>query len=195
MPSIHRLSAMGAGCIAALMLSACAGYPQQGGYPGGGYPAGGYPAGGYPAGGYPTSGYPSGGYPNGGQPGTAYPGGGGYAQQGRVTNVQLVQIQQPSGIGGSGIGAGAVVGGVVGGVLGRQVGKGSGRDIATIAGVVGGAMAGNAIEKNTGPGDLRDVYRVTVQLNDGSTRVFDYQNNPQLRIGESVRVDNNQLIR
>src|SRR5260370_16985284 len=28
-------------------------------------------------------------------------------------------------------------------------------------------------------GDLRDVYRVTVQLNDGSTRVFDYQNNPQ----------------
>jgi outer membrane lipoprotein SlyB len=190
MPSIHRLSAMGAGCIAALMLSACAGYPQQGGYPGGGYPAGGYPAGGYP-----TSGYPSGGYPNGGQPGTAYPGGGGYAQQGRVTNVQLVQIQQPSGIGGSGIGAGAVVGGVVGGVLGRQVGKGSGRDIATIAGVVGGAMAGNAIEKNTGPGDLRDVYRVTVQLNDGSTRVFDYQNNPQLRIGESVRVDNNQLSR
>lgn len=83
MPSIHRLSAMGAGCIAALMLSACAGYPQQGGYPGGGYPAGGYP----------TSGYPSGGYPGGGQPGTAYPGGGGYVQQGRVTNVQLVQIQ------------------------------------------------------------------------------------------------------
>jgi hypothetical protein len=25
--------------------------------------------------------------------------------------------------------------------------------------------------------------------------VFDYQNNPQLRIGESERVDNNQLIR
>jgi hypothetical protein len=172
MTCIHRLSAIGASCIAALLLSACAGYPQQGGYPAGGYPAGGYPAGGYPAGGYP-----SGGYPGGGQPG--YPGGG-YAQQGRVTNVQLVQIQQPSGIGGSGIGAGAVVGGVVGGVLGRQV---------------GGAMAGNAIEKNTGPGDLRDVYRVTVQLNDGSTRVFDYQNNPQLRIGESVRVDNNQLIR
>jgi hypothetical protein len=159
MTCIHRLSAIGASCIAALLLSACAGYPQQGGYPAGGYPAGGYPAGGYPAGGYP-----SGGYPGGGQPG--YPGGG-YAQQGRVTNVQLVQIQQPSGIGGSGIGAGAVVGGVVGGVLGRQV----------------------------GPGDLRDVYRVTVQLNDGSTRVFDYQNNPQLRIGESVRVDNNQLIR
>ncbi|WP_202757775.1 glycine zipper 2TM domain-containing protein [Delftia acidovorans] len=195
MPSIHRLSAMGAGCIAALLLSACAGYPQQGGYPAGGYPTSGYPSGGYPSGGYPSGGYPNGGYPNGGQPGTAYPGGGGYVQQGRVTNVQLVQIQQPSGIGGSGIGAGAVVGGVVGGVLGRQVGKGSGRDIATIAGVVGGAMAGNAIEKNTGPGDLRDVYRVTVQLNDGSTRVFDYQNNPQLRIGESVRVDNNQLIR
>jgi hypothetical protein len=39
------------------------------------------------------------------------------------------------------------------------------------------------------------ITAVTVQLNDGSTRVFDYQNNPQLRIGESVRVDNNQLIR
>ncbi|CAB5658283.1 Surface antigen [Delftia tsuruhatensis] len=183
MPSIHRLSAIGASCMAALLLSACAGYPQQGGYPAGGYPAGGYPTSGYPSGGYPGNGYPGGGQ------------GGSYVQQGRVSNVQLVQVQQPSGIGGSGIGAGAVVGGVVGGVLGRQVGKGSGRDIATIAGVVGGAMAGNAIEKNTGPGDLRDVYRVTVQLNDGSTRVFDYQNNPQMRIGEVVRVDGNQLYR
>lgn len=185
MPSISRIGWTGAACIAALTLSACAGYPQGGGYSQGGYPQGGYSQGGYatqPA--YPQGGYQQGGYQQGG-----------YAQYGRVTNVQLMQVQQPGGIGGSGIGAGAVVGGVVGGVLGHQVGKGTGRDLATIAGVVGGAMAGNAIQKGGGPGDVRDVYRVTVQMGDGGSRVFDYPENPQLRIGEQVRVENNQLFR
>lgn len=176
MPSTSRIGWTSAACIAALTLSACAGYPQGGGYPGGGYSQGGYPQGGY-------SGAPQ-----------AYPSGG-YVQYGRVTNVQLVQVQQPGGIGGSGIGAGAVVGGVVGGVLGRQVGKGTGRDLATIAGVVGGAMAGNAIQKGGGQGDVHDVYRVTVQMGDGGSRVFDYPDNPQLRIGEQVRVENGQLFR
>lgn len=170
MRSISRIGWSGAACITALTLSACAGYPQ-GGYPqGGGYSSA-------PA-------YPQGGYQQGA-----------YAQYGRVTNVQLMQVQQPGGMGGSGIGAGAVVGGVVGGVLGHQVGKGTGRDLATIAGVVGGAMAGNAIQKGGGQGDVRDVYRVTVQMGDGSSRVFDYPENPQLRIGEQVRVENNQLFR
>ncbi len=176
MPFFSRIGGTVAACIAALALSACAGYPQAGyGQPGG----------------YPAAGYPQGGYSSAPQP---YPSGG-YVQYGRVTNVQLVQVQQPDGIGGTGIGAGAVVGGVVGGVLGRQVGKGTGRDLATIAGVVGGAMAGNAIQKGGGQANVRDVYRVTVQMGDGGSRVFDYADNPQLRIGEQVRVENNQLFR
>ena len=42
-------------------------------------------------------------------------------------------------------------------------------NLATIAGVVGGALAGNAVQNNMG-GSVRDIYRVTVQLQDGSQR-------------------------
>ena len=89
----------------------------------------------------------------------------------------------------------AIAGGVIGGVLGNQVGKGSGRSLATIAGVVGGALAGNAVQNGVGGGSVRDVYRVTVQLQDGSMRAVDYQYAPQLSVGDYVRVEGNQIFR
>ena len=61
-------------------------------------------------------------------------------------------------------------------------------------GVVGGALAGNAVQNNMG-GSVRDIYRVTVQLQDGSQRSFDYPNPPPFRIGDNVRVDGNQIYR
>jgi outer membrane lipoprotein SlyB len=93
-----------------------------------------------------------------------------------------------------GIGVGAVVGGVVGGVLGRQVGGGTGRDVATVAGVVGGALVGNAIEKSQSA-SATQLYRVTVQQDNGVVRSFDYAALPEVRIGDRVRVENNQLYR
>ena len=114
------------------------------------------------------------------------------AQFGRVTNVELVRTQQqPS----TGIGAGAVVGGVVGGVVGHQVGRGTGRDIATVVGALGGALVGNAIEKGRTPPTVPEVYRVTVQQDDGTVRTFDYATQPNARIGDRVRVENNQVYR
>ena len=98
---------------------------------------------------------------------------------------------QPS----SGIGAGAVVGGLVGGLLGHQIGGGSGQDIATVAGAVGGALIGNAIEKNQWPATASQIYRVTVQLDGGVVRTFDYATQPNVRVGDRVRVENNQLYR
>ena len=110
---------------------------------------------------------------------------------GQVVQIETVRVPDSSGIGAGG----AIVGGVVGGVLGNQVGKGTGRSLATIAGVVGGALAGNAVQNSMGGGSVRDVYRVTVQLQDGSQRSFDYANPPALRIGDNVRVDGNQIYR
>ncbi|WP_439115517.1 glycine zipper 2TM domain-containing protein [Hydrogenophaga sp.] len=113
------------------------------------------------------------------------------AQWGRVTGVELVNTQPTS----SGIGAGAVVGGLVGGLLGHQIGGGSGQDIATVAGVVGGALIGNAIEQNQWPATASQIYRVTVQLDGGVVRTFDYAAQPHVRVGDRVRVENNQLYR
>ena len=113
------------------------------------------------------------------------------AQWGRVTGVELVNTQPAS----SGIGAGAVVGGLVGGLLGHQIGGGSGQDIATVAGVVGGALIGHAIEKNQWPATASQIYRVTVQQDNGAVRTFDYATQPNVRVGDRVRVENNQLYR
>ena len=110
----------------------------------------------------------------------------------RVTNVELVSTQQAAS---GGIGAGAVVGGLVGGLLGHQIGGGTGKDIATVAGVVGGALIGNAIQNNQLPATANQIYRVTVQQDNGVARTFDYAEQPNVRVGDRVRVENNQLYR
>jgi outer membrane lipoprotein SlyB len=87
---------------------------------------------------------------------------------------------------------GTIAGGVLGGVLGNQVGGGSGRDLATIAGALGGAYAGNRVQNNM---DKKTVHRVSVRLDDGTTRSFDYADVPGLAVGARVRVENNVLAR
>lgn len=121
---------------------------------------------------------------------TSYPSAPSAIQYGRVTQVELVRMQPQAAPG-----VGAVIGGVVGGVLGHQVGSGTGKDLATVAGVVGGAVVGNAIEKNRAPAAVSEVYRVTVQQDNGVVRSFDYAAQPGVRIGERVYVENNQLYR
>ena len=134
-----------------------------------------------------------------GYPATSYPSSstspnsqGSYVEFGRISNVEVHRMQQPS----ASPGIGAVIGGVAGAVLGNQVGSGGGRTGATIIGAVGGAVAGNAIERsrtaNTGAGES---YRVTVQLDNGSTRAFDMQSYGDMRINDRVRIENGQLFR
>lgn len=117
---------------------------------------------------------------------------GAYAQRARVVDIEYGGGS--GGIAGTGISTGAVIGGIVGGLVGNQVGGGTGRTLATLAGVAGGAMAGDRIEKSRNPGG-NAPYRVTVQLPDGSTRDYDYSSDPQLRVGDYVRVENDQLYR
>lgn len=112
----------------------------------------------------------------------------GYAQWGQVTRVEMVRGERASGT------LGTIAGGVVGGVAGNQVGGGSGRTIATVVGAVGGALIGRTIEQNNRqPSD--DHYRVTVRMEDNSVRDFDYREPPNVREGERVRVDGDQLYR
>ena len=144
-----------------------------------------------------TSGYPN--YPNQ----SSYPvqstqqGYGVPAQQvqmaefGRITQIELVRTEEKA----RGSGAGAIIGGVVGGVLGNQIGGGFGRSAAPAAGVVGGAVAGNAIEKNRSGAEVREVYRVSVQLDNGAYRAYDVGGGVDLRVGDRVRIENGQIIR
>lgn len=108
-------------------------------------------------------------------------------QCGSVTAVNLVTVKDdhPNVLG-------TIAGGVLGGVLGNQVGGGSGRDLATIAGAVGGAYAGNRVENNM---NKKQVHRVSVRLDNGTTRSFDYAEDPGLKAGARVKIDNNALAR
>lgn len=109
---------------------------------------------------------------------------------GRVTAIDPLRTQEQ----GQGTGAGAVIGGVAGAVLGNQVGSGGGRDVARIAGAVGGAVAGNAVERNA-RGQWRESYRIMVQLENGVQRAFEVPTPGELRVGDRVRIENNQIFR
>lgn len=128
-------------------------------------------------------------------PATTYPSSntqGNYTEFGRISNVEIVRMQQPS----ANSGLGAVIGGVAGAVVGNQIGSGGGRAGATVIGAVGGAVAGNAIERSrTANANVGESYRISVQLDNGSMRSYDVPSYGDMRIGDRVRIDNGQLSR
>jgi outer membrane lipoprotein SlyB len=109
------------------------------------------------------------------------------AQCGSVVSVNAVDVK---GDGSNAIGT--IAGGLLGGVLGHQVGGGTGKDLATVVGAIGGAYAGNRVENNAAK---TRVFRVTVQLEGGGSQSFDYADDPALRVGTRVRVENGALVR
>ncbi len=107
---------------------------------------------------------------------------------GTVESVQLIEAQgkDPKNI------IGTIAGGLLGGVIGNQVGGGSGQDAARIIGAIGGAYAGNRVQNNM---DKDQIYRVTVRLQEGGTRDFDYAEDPQVAVGTAVKVEGDLLVR
>jgi outer membrane lipoprotein SlyB len=103
---------------------------------------------------------------------------------GRVSDIDVVDGKS-SGAGG------LVLGAVLGGVIGHQIGSGTGRDVATGLGAVGGALIGRQIQKR----NETDLYRVTVRLDNGTQRSFDYQRIDDLKVGDRVRIDDGQIVR
>ena len=105
---------------------------------------------------------------------------------GSVVDVKTVEQK------GEASGAGAVIGGIAGGVLGHQIGSGRGNTAATVAGAAGGAYAGHQIEKNK---NKKTAYQVVVQMEDGSTRTFDFSGPTAFKTGDKVKVSNGKLVR
>jgi outer membrane lipoprotein SlyB len=112
-----------------------------------------------------------------------------YANTGVVSSIELIRGQSSSGMSP----AGTIIGAVVGGVLGNQIGEGRGRTAATVAGAAGGALAGNAIGQRTQ--QTPDMYRVGIQYDNGGGQYIDVPNPGDLRTGDRVRVDGNQISR
>lgn len=91
-------------------------------------------------------------------------------------------------------GGGAVLGGIIGAVVGRQFAdSNSGKNVGTVAGAVGGALIGNEVEKNARR--EQQGVRVNVQLDQGGVRSFDFKSSGELRVGDRVRIEGNQLYR
>lgn len=106
---------------------------------------------------------------------------------GHVENIELVKAANQTS------GAGALLGGVIGAVVGNQIGRGSGRTAATGVGAVGGALIGNQVEKNRK--GTRDFVRITVRLDQGGSRQFDYEPGVDIRQGDRVYVQGDQVMR
>jgi len=91
---------------------------------------------------------------------------------------------------GEGSGAGAVAGGIAGAVAGKQIGNGNGSKAMAVLGAVGGAYLGNKIEKEV---RSSTVFEVVVELENGGTRTFTFQERPTWQRGDKVRVVDNEL--
>lgn len=108
------------------------------------------------------------------------------ADCGRVTGVSETERK------GEGGAAGMIAGGVAGALLGNQIGHGRGRDVATIAGAAGGAYVGNKIEASA---RTVKIWTVTVALDNGDTRSFQFDKAPDFARGDNVRVVSGSLVR
>jgi outer membrane lipoprotein SlyB len=108
-------------------------------------------------------------------------------QYGYVRNIQQLDTSRRSS------GGGALLGAVIGGVVGNQIGSGTGRAAATGLGAVAGAVAGNKIEQNRN--GSQPYYQVDVRLDNGDFRSFDYLDLNGLRVGDRVRIQDNQIQR
>jgi outer membrane lipoprotein SlyB len=105
---------------------------------------------------------------------------------GVVQSVNAVEVD------GDGRVLGTVAGGVLGAVVGSQIGKGDGRTAAGVAGAIGGALLGREIQKRN---SQRTQYEVLVRMSDGTQRTVVYNDAPDFRNGDAVRVNGDTLER
>lgn len=113
-----------------------------------------------------------------------------YADEGKVEAIEIVYSATEH----SAVNPGTVIGGLAGGVIGHQIGSGRGKTAATVAGTVGGAVVGNQIDKKQKQ-EGTPRYRITVRLDSGSSVVVEDTRDPNLRVGDRVRVVDGQVHR
>lgn len=88
---------------------------------------------------------------------------------------------------------GTIGGGVVGALLGSQVGSGSGKTAAEVAGALGGAYVGRNIDRKNDRQTRH--FEVVIRFPNGGTQTVQYANDPGLRVGEKVRINEGVLTR
>jgi outer membrane lipoprotein SlyB len=103
-----------------------------------------------------------------------------------VEAINVVQVD------GDGNYLGTIGGGVIGAAIGSQIGSGSGKTAAQIAGALGGAYIGRNIERNS---KRTQHYEVVVRYANAGTQTVTYEQDPGLRVGERVKVNNGVLAR
>ena len=80
---------------------------------------------------------------------------------------------------------GTLAGAGAGGLIGNQFGKGKGNTLMTLAGVGAGALAGREAEAQI---TAKTTYRITVNMDQGGTRVVTLADASGLAVGQPVRV-------
>lgn len=111
-----------------------------------------------------------------------------YSGYGVLQSIELVRQD------GSGLGLGTIAGAVVGGIVGSQMGQGQGKTAATVIGAAGGAYAGHELEKQRQQ-QPADVYKFTIRMNDGSYQTVTQPGNPDIRVGDRVKITNGVVQR
>lgn len=101
-------------------------------------------------------------------------------RNGTVTKVRPIVIQKDKSSG-----AGMIAGGALGGVAGSAVGGGTGRDLAIVGGAILGALVGEQVEQGVGK---TNGLEITVQLDNGETRVIAQAADVPLSVGQRVQV-------
>ncbi|HLU19600.1 MAG TPA: glycine zipper 2TM domain-containing protein [Pusillimonas sp.] len=99
---------------------------------------------------------------------------------GTVVSVRSITIQDDRSSG-----AGMIAGGALGGVAGNAVGGGSGRAIATVGGAILGGLLGNTVENQV---NKKQGLEITVQLDNGETRVVAQEADVAITSGQRVRM-------
>jgi len=115
-------------------------------------------------------------------------------EYGRIVNIEYLPVGTAAPSSGTSI-LGAVVGGLAGAALGSTIGGGTGRTAATVLGGVAGAMAGSHIARNSQGMTTTPGYRITMQTDQGITRVYEVPATGDLRVGDRVRVDGGVIYR
>ena len=103
-------------------------------------------------------------------------------------------IDRVDGRRGGASGAGAAIGALAGALFGREWGHSSdGRATGVVVGTMAGAILGNEIERDQN--GRRSAVRVSVRLEQGGARSFDFGSAGDLRVGDRVRIEGRQLYR
>ncbi len=105
---------------------------------------------------------------------------------GKVTSVNVSEKAGESGA------VGLIAGGVAGALLGHQIGGGRGKDVATVAGAAGGAYAGKKVEEKV---NATTVWTVHVQYDDGKKAQFNFDKDPGMHAGDSVKNNGKSIIK